>query len=291
MGSPYGDAPRLARPSYSSRYMPPAADSFAAVLFDLDGVLTPTADIHTRAWTEMFDEFLVPRGLPPFTDDDYLRYVDGKPRFDGVRSFLAFARHRAARRRPRRSAEPGLRRRPRQPQERPLPGDPAARRHRPVRGLVALPRPPRHEGHEDRRGVLVAQRPGGPRRLRAGPAVRGRHRRHGGRAGAHRRQAGAGHVPERRPRASASPRPTRSWSRTPCPASRPGAPATSASSSASTAAPVRPRSASTARTSSSTTSRSCCREVPGARAPRAQPLPARSRGGSSRRSTTRATSA
>jgi beta-phosphoglucomutase family hydrolase len=70
----------------------PPADSFAAVLFDLDGVLTPTADIHTRAWTEMFDEFLVPRGLDPFTDDDYLRYVDGKPRFDGVRSFLA-SRH------------------------------------------------------------------------------------------------------------------------------------------------------------------------------------------------------
>lgn len=69
--------------------MPPAADSFAAVLFDLDGVLTPTADIHTRAWTQMFDEFLEPRGLGLFTDDDYLRYVDGKPRFDGVRSFLA----------------------------------------------------------------------------------------------------------------------------------------------------------------------------------------------------------
>jgi beta-phosphoglucomutase family hydrolase len=64
-------------------------DAFAAVLFDLDGVLTPTADIHTRAWRTMFDEFLVPRGLAPFTDDDYLRYVDGKPRFDGVRSFLA----------------------------------------------------------------------------------------------------------------------------------------------------------------------------------------------------------
>jgi beta-phosphoglucomutase family hydrolase len=67
----------------------PPADSFAAVLFDLDGVLTPTADIHTRAWRTMFDEFLVPRGMAPFTDDDYLRYVDGKPRFDGVRSFLA----------------------------------------------------------------------------------------------------------------------------------------------------------------------------------------------------------
>jgi beta-phosphoglucomutase family hydrolase len=73
--------------------MPPAghppADSFDAILFDLDGVLTPTADIHTRAWTQMFDELLVPQGLPAFSDDDYLRHVDGRPRFDGVRTFLA----------------------------------------------------------------------------------------------------------------------------------------------------------------------------------------------------------
>jgi beta-phosphoglucomutase family hydrolase len=65
------------------------ADTYAAVLFDLDGVLTPTADIHQRAWKTMFDEYLVPHGQHPFTDDDYLRYVDGRPRFDGVRTFLA----------------------------------------------------------------------------------------------------------------------------------------------------------------------------------------------------------
>jgi beta-phosphoglucomutase family hydrolase len=66
-------------------------DRFDAVLFDLDGVLTPTADVHRRAWKTMFDEFLASRGRgePPFTDDDYLRFVDGKPRYDGVRSFLA----------------------------------------------------------------------------------------------------------------------------------------------------------------------------------------------------------
>jgi beta-phosphoglucomutase family hydrolase len=74
--------------------------AFDAVLFDLDGVLTPTAEVHQRAWKEMFDEFLS-RHAPgladggaddparPFDDDDYLRYVDGKPRFDGVRAFLA----------------------------------------------------------------------------------------------------------------------------------------------------------------------------------------------------------
>jgi beta-phosphoglucomutase family hydrolase len=63
--------------------------TYEAVLFDLDGVLTPTAELHQRAWTRMFDEFLVPRGHEPFTDADYLAYVDGKPRFDGVRSMLA----------------------------------------------------------------------------------------------------------------------------------------------------------------------------------------------------------
>ncbi len=55
--------------------------SFGAVLFDLDGVITPTAEIHERAWAALFE----PWG---FTPTDYLRYVDGKPRYDGVRSFL-----------------------------------------------------------------------------------------------------------------------------------------------------------------------------------------------------------
>ena len=64
-----------------------------AVLFDLDGVLTPTAVIHERAWKAMFDAFLAASadGGPwqPFSGDDYLAYVDGKRRVDGVRSFLA----------------------------------------------------------------------------------------------------------------------------------------------------------------------------------------------------------
>jgi beta-phosphoglucomutase family hydrolase len=65
--------------------------AYAAVLFDLDGVLTPTADLHKQAWTAMFEEFLDEHLGPdhdPFTDDDYLAYVDGRPRFDGVRTFL-----------------------------------------------------------------------------------------------------------------------------------------------------------------------------------------------------------
>lgn len=59
--------------------------SFGAVLFDLDGVLTPTAEIHERAWAELF----APWG---FTQADYLTYVDGRPRYDGVQAFLA-SRH------------------------------------------------------------------------------------------------------------------------------------------------------------------------------------------------------
>ena len=66
-------------------------DSITACLFDLDGVLTQTAKVHAAAWKQMFDEFL--RGRPEefaeFTEDDYERYVDGKPRADGVRSFLS----------------------------------------------------------------------------------------------------------------------------------------------------------------------------------------------------------
>ena len=62
---------------------------FTAHLFDLDGVITPTAEVHMRAWARMFDEFLASRGIAePYTDADYFAHVDGRPRYDGVRSFL-----------------------------------------------------------------------------------------------------------------------------------------------------------------------------------------------------------
>jgi beta-phosphoglucomutase family hydrolase len=71
-------------------------DHIEACLFDLDGVLTSTAEVHAKAWKEMFDEFLENwarrSGDPekPFDiEHDYEQYVDGKPRLDGVRSFLA----------------------------------------------------------------------------------------------------------------------------------------------------------------------------------------------------------
>lgn len=59
--------------------------SFGAVLFDLDGVVTPTAEIHERAWAELFS----PWG---FDGNDYLTYVDGRPRYEGVKTFLASRR-------------------------------------------------------------------------------------------------------------------------------------------------------------------------------------------------------
>jgi beta-phosphoglucomutase family hydrolase len=63
-------------------------DHITALLFDLDGVLTGTAAIHRAAWKETFDPLLAQHGQRPFTDDDYNNYVDGRPRFDGVREFL-----------------------------------------------------------------------------------------------------------------------------------------------------------------------------------------------------------
>ncbi|MEP6852522.1 MAG: beta-phosphoglucomutase family hydrolase [bacterium] len=68
-------------------------ESVTACLFDLDGVLTQTAKVHAAAWKATFDEFLESRdgaGYRPFDiGSDYNAYVDGKPRQDGVRDFLA----------------------------------------------------------------------------------------------------------------------------------------------------------------------------------------------------------
>lgn len=70
-------------------------DKYDAVLLDLDGVITNTASLHAACWKKMFDEYLRTRATQrgevfrPFDiDTDYRLYVDGKPRFDGVRDFL-----------------------------------------------------------------------------------------------------------------------------------------------------------------------------------------------------------
>ncbi len=69
-------------------------DQIEGCLFDLDGVLTPTAKVHSAAWKQMFDAFLRERAeregseFREFTARDYSDWVDGKPRADGIRSFL-----------------------------------------------------------------------------------------------------------------------------------------------------------------------------------------------------------
>ncbi|GED97030.1 HAD family hydrolase [Gordonia crocea] len=73
-------------------------ESITVALFDLDGVLTDTASVHLTAWTEAFNDFLAHtvdddgNQPAPFTTDDYLAHVDGRPREDGINAFLA-ARH------------------------------------------------------------------------------------------------------------------------------------------------------------------------------------------------------
>ncbi|WP_306119245.1 MULTISPECIES: trehalose-phosphatase [unclassified Roseitalea] len=64
-------------------------DGIAAVIFDMDGVVTDTAQAHFAAWKRVFDEVLQARGADAaFTHGDYLAHVDGIPRYDGVRRFL-----------------------------------------------------------------------------------------------------------------------------------------------------------------------------------------------------------
>ena len=73
-----------------------ALDRLSAAIFDLDGVITRTASLHNRAWQVMFQAYLDERAGREGTsferydpDGDYRHYIDGKPRYDGVRSFLA----------------------------------------------------------------------------------------------------------------------------------------------------------------------------------------------------------
>lgn len=73
----------------------PQVQAVDAVIFDLDGVVTDTAAVHEASWKQLFDEYLQARAereaeaFRPFTGADYREYVDGKPRYDGVRSFLS----------------------------------------------------------------------------------------------------------------------------------------------------------------------------------------------------------
>ena len=70
-------------------------ERIAAVIFDTDGVVTRTASVHAAVWKALFDEYLRRRAdatgepLVPFADEDYVRYVDGRSRYEGVEAFLA----------------------------------------------------------------------------------------------------------------------------------------------------------------------------------------------------------
>ncbi len=67
----------------------PDLAAFDAVLFDLDGVLTPTAEVHMHAWQVMFEELFAAWDItPPYTERDYFDHLDGKKRYDGVASLL-----------------------------------------------------------------------------------------------------------------------------------------------------------------------------------------------------------
>lgn len=67
----------------------PDLTSYDAVLFDLDGVLTPTAEVHMHAWQSMFEDLFAAWDIaPPYTEQDYFEYLDGKKRYDGVASLL-----------------------------------------------------------------------------------------------------------------------------------------------------------------------------------------------------------
>lgn len=65
-------------------------ERYDVALFDMDGVLTPTARVHMQAWEAAFTALFRARGItPPYGDDDYFRHVDGRPRYDAVRAVLA----------------------------------------------------------------------------------------------------------------------------------------------------------------------------------------------------------
>lgn len=60
-----------------------------AVLFDLDGVLTPTSEVHMAAWKRLFHDVVARHAdAAPYTDRDYFEHIDGRPRYDGVRAVL-----------------------------------------------------------------------------------------------------------------------------------------------------------------------------------------------------------
>lgn len=67
----------------------PDLAGFSAVLFDLDGVITPTADLHRKAWSVVFTGYFAEQGVAAYTEQDYFDHIDGRPRSEGVAAVLA----------------------------------------------------------------------------------------------------------------------------------------------------------------------------------------------------------
>lgn len=67
---------------------PTELEHYEAFLLDLDGVLTPTVELHMRAWRELFEDVFAEHGLAPYREDDYFLHLDGRPRFAGVDALL-----------------------------------------------------------------------------------------------------------------------------------------------------------------------------------------------------------
>ena len=67
---------------------PALAPNIKAILFDLDGVLTPTAEVHEEAWRRLFAPYFETKGVAPYTDEDYFSHLDGRARYDAVAGIL-----------------------------------------------------------------------------------------------------------------------------------------------------------------------------------------------------------
>ena len=165
---------------------------YGAVLFDLDGVITPTAEVHMSAWSAMFNGFLEAHGqTPAYSDRDYFDYVDGKPRYDGVRSFLASRGIELPEGTPADGPDQetvcGLGNRKNEAFGEVLRSEGVA----PYPGSLALVRAARRARDAAGDRVVLAQRPRRARRGRHRRLLPGRHRRPGGGGARPARQAGA----------------------------------------------------------------------------------------------------
>lgn len=74
--------------SLQTMHTPNDTHSLQGFLFDLDGVLTPTVDLHMQAWQETFDAYFAANNLPQYREEEYFESLDGRGRFDGVNTLL-----------------------------------------------------------------------------------------------------------------------------------------------------------------------------------------------------------